>query len=349
MAREIVIAERPIGSGYPPYVLAELSGNHGGSIERALAIMEAAARAGADALKLQTYTADTLTINHDGPDFIIKGGLWEGRRLYELYQEAHTPWEWHAALFAKGRELGIPVFSTAFDETAIDFLEALDVPAYKIASFELVDLPLIRRVAGTKKPTIMSTGMASMDEIREAVDTFRAGGGRELMLLHCISGYPTPIEQANLRRIPALAAAYACPVGLSDHTLGTEAAIAAVALGASLIEKHFTLFRADGGPDAAFSLEPDELAALISGARKVFGALGSGLEGRSEIELTSRVFRRSLYVVSDIAAGEPFTTNNVRIIRPGYGLPPRNLSEVMGRRARQALKRGTALEWKFIE
>ena len=341
MPPEIVIAGRPIGPGHPPYVLAELSANHGGSLERALAVVEAAARAGADAVKLQTYTADTLTIDHDGPDFMIKGGLWDGRKLYELYQEAHTPWEWHSALFAKGRELGIPVFSTPFDETAVNFLEAQEVPAYKIASFEMVDLPLIRRVAMTGKPTIMSTGMATMEEISEAVDTFRAGGGQELLLLHCVSGYPTPVEQANLRRIPALAA-YGCPVGLSDHTLGTEAAIAAVALGASLIEKHCTLRRADGGPDAAFSLEPDELAALVHGARAVFGALGSGSEVRSEVESASRVFRRSLYVVSDIAAGGTFTSDNVRIIRPGYGLPPRFLPEILGRRTRRALKRGTS-------
>ncbi len=222
------------------------------------------------------------------------------------------------------------------------------MPAYKIASFEMVDLPLIRRVAVTGKPTIMSTGMATMEEIREAVETFRAGGGRELLLLHCVSGYPTPVEQSNLRRIPALSA-YGCPVGLSDHTLGTEAAIAAVALGASLIEKHFTLRRADGGPDAAFSLEPDELAALVHGARAVFGALGDGAEVRPEVESASRVFRRSLYVVSDIAAGGTFTSDNVRIIRPGYGLPPRHLPEILGRRARRALKRGMALEWEFIE
>ena len=349
MAPEVVIANRAIGPGHPPYVVAELSANHGGRLEQALAVMEAAARAGADAVKLQTYTADTITIDHDGPEFVIKGGLWDGRRLYDLYDEAHTPWDWHAALFAKGRELGVTVFSTPFDESAVDFLESLDAPAYKIASFELVDHPLIRRVAATGKPTIMSTGMATMAEIREAVEAYRQAGGTGLALLHCVSGYPTPVEQANLRRIPALAAAFDCPIGLSDHTLGTEAAIAAVALGAGLIEKHVTLRRADGGPDAAFSLEPEELAALTRGARAAFQALGSGAETRSQVETASLTFRRSLFVVRDIAAGEAFTAENVRIIRPGHGLAPRHLPEVLGRAARHALKRGTPLNWEAVQ
>jgi pseudaminic acid synthase len=240
----VTIGGRAIGAEQPPYVVAELSANHGGSIERALSVMEAAKEAGADAVKLQTYTADTMTIDHDGPDFRINGGLWDGRRLYELYEEAHTPWDWHAALFAKGRELGIPVFSTSFDGSAVDFLETLDPPAYKLASFELLDLPLVRRIAATRKPVIMSTGMGTPNEIAETVETFRAAGGRDLILLHCVSGYPTPPEQSNLRRIPELAKRFGCPVGLSDHTLGTEVAIASVALGARVIEKHFTLARA---------------------------------------------------------------------------------------------------------
>ncbi len=335
-------------AGEPPYVVAELSANHGGRLDHALAVMDAAKAAGADAIKLQTYTADTITIDHDGPEFRIKGGLWDNRRLYELYEEAHTPWEWHPALFAKGRELGIPVFSTPFDDTAVDFLERFDPPAYKIASFELVDLPLVRRIAATGRPTVLSTGMATPEEIAETVAAFRDAGGRDLVLLHCVSGYPTPAEQSNLRRIPALAAEFGCPVGLSDHTLGIEVAIASVALGACLIEKHFTLRRADGGPDAAFSLEPDELAALVHGARGAFEALGTGAPARSEVEKSNMMFRRSVYVVRDVAAGEPFTAQNVRVIRPGFGLAPKHLPEILGKRARRALARGTALTWDAI-
>jgi N-acetylneuraminate synthase len=345
----VTVAGRAVGAGQPPYVVAELSANHGGSLDRALAVMEAAKVAGADAVKLQTYTADTITIDHGGPDFEIKGGLWDGRRLYELYEEAHTPWEWHAALFAKGRELGIPVFSTPFDETAVDFLEGLHPPAYKIASFEMIDLPLVRRVAATSRPVIMSTGMASPEEIAESVDAFRAAGGRDLILLHCVSGYPTPVEQSNLRRIPELAAQFGRPIGLSDHTLGIEVAIASVVLGACLIEKHVTLRRTDGGPDSAFSLEPDELRALAKGVRAAFAALGTGTPARAEVETGSMAFRRSIYVVRDMAAGEPFTASNVRIIRPGYGLAPRELPKIVGRKARRALTRGTALSWDIVE
>ena len=345
----VTIGGRAIGANQPPYIVAELSANHGGSLPRALAVLEAAKSAGADAIKLQTYTADTITIDHDGPEFRIRGGLWDGRRLYDLYEEAHTPWDWHAALFAKGRELGIPVFSTPFDGSAVDFLEGFDPPAYKIASFEMIDLPLVRRVAATGKPVIMSTGMASVEEIRESVETFRAAGGHNLVLLHCVSGYPTPVGQSNLRRIPELAAEFGCPIGLSDHTLGVEVAIASVALGACLIEKHFTLRRADGGPDSVFSLEPDELRALVHGAEAVFAALGTGGPARAEVEKENMVFRRSIYVVRDISAGEPFTAENVRIIRPGYGLAPRELSKVVGRKARRALTRGTALTWDVVE
>jgi len=345
----IAISGRIIGSGQRPYIVAELSANHGGSLARALAVLKAAKNAGADAIKLQTYTADTITIDHDGPEFRIHGGLWDGRRLYELYQEAHTPWDWHAALFAKGRELGIPVFSTPFDGSAVDFLEGFDPPAYKIASFEMIDLPLVRRVAATGKPVIMSTGMASVEEIRESVEAFRAAGGHSLVLLHCVSAYPAPVEQSNLRRIPELASEFGCPVGLSDHTLGVEVAIASVALGACLIEKHFTLRRTDGGPDSVFSLEPDELRALVHGANAAFAALGTGAPARAEVEKENMVFRRSIYVVRDISAGEPFTAENVRIIRPGYGLAPRELPKVLGRKARRALTRGTALAWDAVE
>ena len=345
----IKISGRAIGPGQPPYIVAELSANHGGSLPRALAVMEAAKAAGADAIKLQTYTADTITIDHDGPEFRIHGGLWDGRRLYELYEEAHTPWKWHEALFAKGRELGIPVFSTPFDGTAVDFLETLDPPAYKIASFEMIDLPLVRRVAATGKPVIMSTGMASVEEIRESVEAFRNAGGRDLILLHCVSGYPTPVEQSNLRRIPELAAEFNCPVGLSDHTLGVEVPKLAVALGACLIEKHFTLDRNDGAVDSAFSLEPEQLRALVDGAKAAFAALGTGSPTRAEVEKASLAFRRSIYVVRDIGAGESFTTENIRIIRPGYGLPPREFPNVVGRKARRALVRGTALSWDAVD
>jgi pseudaminic acid synthase len=344
----VTIAGRRVGRDTPPYIVAELSANHGGSLSHAMKVMEAAKAAGADAIKLQTYTADTITIDHDGPDFCIHGGLWDGRRLYELYEEAHTPWEWHAALFDKGRELGIPVFSTPFDETAVEFLQGFKPPAFKIASFEMIDHPLVHRVATTGKPVIISTGMANPGEISESVETFRNAGGRELVLLHCVSGYPTPVEQSNLRRIPGLAAEFGCPIGLSDHTLGVEVAIAAVALGACLIEKHFTLRRADGGPDAAFSLEPDELAALVRGTKAAFAALGTGDAERAEVEKANTVFRRSLYVVRDMAAGEPFTAANVRIIRPGFGLPPKHLAEILGRPARRPLARGTALSWEAV-
>jgi len=345
----ISIAGRAIGGGHPPYIVAELSANHGGSLARAVSVIDAAKAAGADAIKLQTYTPETMTIDHDGPDFCIKGGLWDGRRLYDLYQEAHTPWGWHAALFARGRELGIPVFSTPFDFTAVDFLEELGAPAYKIASFELVDLALICRVAKTGKPTIISTGMGSPQEIREAVEAFRGADGRELVLLHCVSGYPTPVEQANLRRIPALAAEFESPVGLSDHTLGVDVAIAAAALGACMIEKHFTLRRDDGGPDSAFSLEPVELRDLVRGANAAWAALGSGDRERAEVEKGNMIFRRSIYAVRDIAAGEAITDANVRVIRPGHGLAPKHLAEVLGKRAQTAIPRGTALQWNLLD
>jgi N-acetylneuraminate synthase len=345
---EVVIGGRRIGLWHPPYIVAELSANHGGSLDRALATIEAAKAAGADAIKLQTYTADTITIDHDGPDFRIQGGLWDGRQLYELYKEAHTPWEWHDALFAKGRELGITVFSTPFDDTAADLLEQLGAPAYKIASFEIIDLPLVAYVARKRKPMIISTGMANLKEIGEAVGTARDNGCVEVVLLHCVSSYPAPIEEANVRTVPDLGARFDCVSGLSDHTPGSAAAVAAIALGGSVIEKHFTLARSDGGPDAAFSMEPGELQALVADCRNAWRALGTVSYDLAASERGSMVFRRSLYVVADIAAGEELTRSNIRSIRPGHGMAPKHLSEVLGRRAARSIKRGEPLSWNDV-
>ena len=343
------IAGRPIGRLYPPYVIAELSANHGGDLDRARAIMAAAKEAGADAVKLQTYTADTLTLDCDRPEFRLSDGPWAGRSLYDLYREAHTPWAFHGDLFAIGAELGLAVFSTPFDPTAVDLLESLDAPAHKIASFEIVDLPLIRRVAATGKPVILSTGMANLAEIAEAVAAARESGCEQLALLHCVSGYPAPPQDCNLATIPHLAEAFGVTVGLSDHTLGIAVPVAAVALGASLIEKHVTLSRADGGPDAAFSLEPPELAAMIEGVHTAHAALGRvdyTLKGSERGNVT---LRRSLYAVADIKAGEPLTEHNIRSIRPGHGLAPKHLPALIGRTAREEIPRGTPLDWSLLD
>lgn len=342
------IAGRPIGPGHPPYVIAELSGNHNGELSRALALVDAAAEAGADAIKLQTYTADTITLDSDAPDFLIAKGPWAGRRMHALYQEAHTPWDWHPALFARARAHGLACFSTPFDPTAIAFLRTLDPPAWKIASFELVDLPLIETVARTGGPMIMSTGMATLAEIEAAVAAARGAGCQDLMLLYCVSGYPTPAEEANLRTLPHLADAFGVPVGLSDHTMGLAVPVAAVTLGAVAIEKHLTLARADGGPDAGFSLEPAEFAAMARAVREAASALGRVSYALKPSEAPSRPFRRSLYAVADIAAGEALTEANVRSIRPGNGLAPRHLPDVLGRRALAPIARGTPLSWALI-
>jgi N-acetylneuraminate synthase len=340
---------RALGPDQPPYVVAELSGNHNGDIGRALALIDAARAAGADAVKLQTYTADTITLDHDGPEFRVHGGLWDGRRLYELYQEAHTPWKWHERLFAHARSIGIEIFSSPFDPTAVELLQGLGAPAYKIASFELVDLPLIELCAATGKPLIMSTGLASPVEIAEAVAAAKGAGNGGIVLLHCTSAYPAPLCDMNLRTLQHLAQQHGVLVGLSDHTLGVAASVAAVALGACFIEKHFTLSRAEGGVDSDFSLEPHELERLVKECRDAWQALGSVRYDEVPSEAASRDHRRSLYVVADVAAGEPLTPANVRSIRPGHGLPPKHLPQVLGRRAAKDLKRGAPLDWSMVD
>jgi len=348
MSLKVEIDSRPIGPGHPPFILAELSGNHMGELDRALRLMEAAAATGADAIKLQTYTPDTITIDHDGPGFTIEGGLWDGRTLYDLYKEAHTPFEWHEPLFRKGKELGITVLSTPFDPTAADLLADLGAPAYKIASFEVIDLPLVAHVARKGKPMIISTGMANLGEIGEAVQTARENGCDEIVLLHCISSYPATFADSNIRTVPHLGEAFGCVPGLSDHTPGSVAAVTSVALGGCFVEKHFTLARADGGPDAAFSLEPDEFSALVADCRHAWQALGRVSYERSESERGSMLLRRSLYAVEDIGAGEELTSKNVRSIRPGYGLPPKHLPDILGSKAREAIPRGTPLSWDLV-
>lgn len=343
MTESITIAGRPIGPGHEPYVICELSGNHNGSLDRALELLAAAAATGADAIKIQSYTPDTITLDHDGPEFTIEGGLWDGQRLYDLYSEAQTPFEWHEPLFARARELGVTLFSSPFDPSATDLLASLDAPAYKIASFEIVDLPLIAHVARKGKPMIISTGMANLAEIGEAVETVRANGCDEIVLLHCVSSYPAPDEQSNLRTIADLADRFGVVAGLSDHTHGSAVAVASIALGASVIEKHFTLSRSDGGPDAAFSLEPQEFTALVTDCKRAWRALGKVDYDLQGSERGSIIFRRSLYVVEDIASGEELTSRNVRSIRPGYGLAPKRLPEVLGARAARNLPRGTPL------
>ncbi|WP_303981919.1 pseudaminic acid synthase [Dongia mobilis] len=346
--QRVTIAGREIGRDRPPYVIAELSANHNGSLERAKNILREAKKAGADALKLQSYRADTITIDHDGPDFRVKGGLWDGARLYDLYKEAAMPWEWHEPLFALGRELGIAVFSSPFDHTAVDMLEQLGAPAYKIASLELCDIPLIQYVARTGKPMIMSTGASELGEIADAVAAARGAGCKELILLKCTSGYPTPPAESYLKTIPHLTEMFDCVVGLSDHTMGTAVPVAATALGSALVEKHFTLARADGGVDSAFSLEPAELKQMIEAINVAWEAVGSVHYGPSASEAGIRPLRRSLYVVKDVKAGDIIGAEHVRSIRPGKGLAPKHLPDVLGRRAARDLKRGTAVDWTML-
>ncbi|QVL50167.1 MAG: pseudaminic acid synthase [Thiocapsa sp.] len=344
------IADRPIGRDHPPFVIAEMSGNHNQSLERAIEIVEAAAASGAHAIKLQTYTADTMTLPLATGEFFIddERSLWHGKSLHDLYQIAYTPWEWHAPIIARAGELGLIAFSTPFDDTSVEFLEALDTPCYKIASFENADLPLIRKVAATGKPVIVSTGMATLAELDETVRTLRDGGCNDIVLLKCTSTYPASPQNSNLRTIPHLRELFGCEVGLSDHTHGIGVGIAAVAFGATVIEKHFTLSRAEGGVDSAFSMEPHEMAALVTETERAWQALGAVQYGPTEAELPSRRFRRSLYIAADIKAGEPLTPENLRVIRPGFGLEPKYYETLLGRRVNRDLAMGTAMAWEYL-
>jgi pseudaminic acid synthase len=345
----ISIAGRRIAMDAPPYVIAEMSANHNGKLETALKIIEQAKKAGADAVKLQTYTADTITLDCDSEEFRIRGGLWDGKTLYQLYQEAHMPWAWHGPLFEHARKLGITIFSSPFDSTAVDLLEDLNAPAYKIASFEAVDLGLIKYVARTGKPMIISTGMADAEEIQEAIDAAREGGCKELALLHCVSGYPAPAADYNLRTIPDMIQRFGLVTGLSDHTLDNTTAITSIAMGASLIEKHFTLSRAGGGPDDSFSLEPSELAALCSDSKTAWAALGRVDYGLKSSEQGNVKFRRSLYFVKDMQAGEVITADCIRSVRPGFGMPPKSLDSLIGKKLTSAVKRFTPVKPEVFE
>ena len=350
MSKPIRIAERLIGRDQAPFVIAEMSGNHNQSLERALEIVEAAAKAGVHALKIQSYTPDTMTINLNEREFHIRDSksLWAGTSLYELYGKAHTPWEWHKPIFDRARQLGIIAFSTPFDDTAVDFLESLAVPCYKIASFENTDLPLIRRVAATGKPLIISTGMATVAELDETVRAARDAGGKDLILLKCTSTYPATAANTNIITIPHLRELFGCDVGLSDHTMGVGVSVAGVALGATVIEKHFTLNRADGGVDSAFSMEPAEMAQLVVETERAWQALGQVRYGPTEAEMGSVQFRRSLYVIKDIKSGDVLSRENVRAIRPGLGLPTKYLEQVLGKTVKHDVKRGTALGWELL-
>lgn len=349
MNRNFTINQRGIGEDFPPYIIAELSANHNGSLQTALQIIEKAKRCGADAIKLQTYSADTITLNSQHEEFMIRGGLWDGQSLYELYQKAQMPWEWHKPLFDYARQLDITIFSSPFDFTAVDLLEDLNAPAYKIASFEAVDLPLIKYVAATGKPMIISTGMADKDEIAEAVQAARDGGCQDLAILHCVSGYPAPAKDYNLRTILDMQKSFGLPVGLSDHTLDNTTAIAAVTLGACIVEKHFTLDRNGGGPDDSFSLEPKELEALCRDSKTAWEALGQVDYGRKSSEQGNVQFRRSLYFVKDMRAGDVIDETCIRSVRPGYGLAPKWRDEIIGKRVNQDIGFATAVQMNYIE
>lgn len=346
----IKIANRLIGLNHPPFIIAEMSGNHNNSLEQALKIVEAAAKSGANALKLQTYTADTITLDAEQSEFNIEdpNSLWSGRTLHNLYKEASTPWEWHEGIFKRCHELGLVAFSSPFDESAVDYLETLNVPCYKIASFENNHLPLIRKVAATGKPIIMSTGMASIAELDEAVRAAKDAGCEQLILLKCTSTYPASPENSNLLTIPHMRELFNCEVGLSDHTMGSGVSVASVALGASVIEKHFTLSREEGGVDAAFSMEPSEMASLVVETKRAWEALGAIKYGPTEEEVPSMKFRRSLYIAEDVKADEVLTAQNLRVVRPGLGLPPKYYEQILGKRVKQGFSKGTAVTWDML-
>ena len=344
----ILINDRNIGSDFHPYIIAEMSANHNGKIETAYRIIEAAKLAGADAVKLQTYTPETITLKCDTEEFRIQGGLWDGRNLFDLYREAHMPWDWHATLFDYAKKIGITIFSSPFDHTAVDLLESLDAPAYKIASFEAIDLPLIRYVAKTGKPMIISTGMASVEEIQEAIDAARSAGCTQLAILHCVSGYPAPASDYNLRTIADMRERFGLVTGLSDHTLDNTTAITSIAMGASIIEKHFTLDRSGGGPDDSFSLEPSDLAELCTGAKTAWEALGRVSYERQASELSNVKFRRSLYFVKDMKAGEVISKDDIRSVRPGFGLPPKHFDAIIGKKLSRDADYGTAVNWNYF-
>jgi N-acetylneuraminate synthase len=344
----MIIKNREIGILHPPFVIAEMSANHNGRIENAIQIIKAAKMAGADAVKLQTYRPDTITLNSESEEFQIRGGLWDGKTLFQLYSEAHMPWDWHAPLFDYAQKLGIIIFSSPFDKTAVDLLENLNAPAYKIASFEVVDLPLIKYVASTGKPIIISTGMANNEEIQEAIDAAREGGCRDLAILHCVSGYPAPASEYNLRTIPDMINRFGLVTGLSDHTLGNSTAIASVALGSSIIEKHFTLDRKSGGPDDSFSLEPEEFAKLCIDCKTAWHALGQVNYNRQASESGNVKFRRSLYFVKDLMQGDLITEDVIRSVRPGYGLPPKLLEQIIGKKVTQDISKNTPVKMEHI-
>ena len=344
---KVPINNRKIGSEYPPYILAELSANHNGSLQKALDTISEAKKCGADAIKLQTYTADTMTIDCNAEDFYIKGGLWDGYKLYDLYKQAQTPFEWHKEMFSHARKIGITCFSTPFDETAVDLLEDLNTPAYKVASFEATDLPLIKYIASTKKPMIISTGMANIEEIEEMIETAREAGCQDLIILHCISSYPAPINQSNLLTMPDIQKRFNVQVGLSDHTVSNTASIVATSLGATLIEKHFILDRNDKGPDSAFSIEPNELKVLCQDTKDTFSALGKAGYERKPAEEANIKFRRSIYFVKDMKKGEQINKEHIRRIRPGFGLAPKHFDDLIGRTVERDIKQGEATTWNL--
>ncbi|MGB0589268.1 MAG: pseudaminic acid synthase [Myxococcota bacterium] len=348
MSRTIRIGERLIGAGQPAFIIAEMSANHGGDLSRAMEIVRLAAESGADAIKLQTYTADTMTLSSDAAPFRVSGGLWDGYTLYELYEEAHTPWEWHEALFAEAARLGLICFSSPFDATAVDFLEQFAPPVYKLASFEVTDLPLVRKIASTGRPVIMSTGMANLEEITACVNTLRGHGCPEIAVLRCVSSYPADPADFDLATIPDIASRFDVVAGLSDHSMGHTVAVASVALGGHIIEKHFIRSRSDGGPDASFSMEPSEFADLVRSVREAEAAVGGVRYGAGVAESANITFRRSLFVAQDMRAGDVFTSENVRVIRPGHGLTPDALGAVLGRRAAQDIQAATPLAWSHV-